>query len=344
MEARLIETLQNKRAELRVGIGAYRKWLTRFTLCLTFALLSMPQTGSGQQAGQTGTGINTDSLMAVANGYLQAESWQQAADAYKQVIKADSTNLQARFFLGQSEYRLGNYAQAVAAWEKVDAAGYRSQTTRYNLAIASIKLGKIESAFTWLAQALEAGFDRVDILKSDKELDTLRVDDRWDTILTRADQNARPCIYEPVFQILDFWVGKWEIYAGSNQKVGESVVQKKVDGCALVEDYTQPDGFNSETIMYYEPYSDEWRMLWITGNPIALGGIKEKVLVTVFDTGAMRFQGELPAPEGGKYFDRTTITPQGSDRINMLVEQSRDGGESWDVTFRGYYQKVKKGQ
>jgi tetratricopeptide (TPR) repeat protein len=303
------------------------------------ACLLLPAVTVAQQAS-----VNADSLMGVANGFLQSGSWQQAADLYKQVVAADTSNIQAQFFLGQCEYRLGNYAAAEQAWEVADSAGYRQQTTRYNLAVTSIKLGKIEAAFTWLAQALKSGFDRVDILKSDPDLDTLRSDDRWPAVVKRADQNARPCVYEPVFQILDFWVGEWDVYVSTDQKVGHSVIHKKVDDCLLEEDYTQQDGFVSETIMYYEPYADEWRMLWITGNPIALGGIKEKVLTAVYDKGSMRFQGQLPAPEGGKYLDRTTITPQGNDRINMTVEQSHDGGNSWDTTFRGYYKRVKKAQ
>ena len=311
-----------------------------FLLFAMLACLTVPSMSLGQQTQPSKA--RADSLMAVANGLFQEEKWQEAADLYDRVVQADSTNMQARYFLGQSHYRLGNYDRAVAAWVKVDAAGYRQQTTRYNLAVVSVKRGRIEDAFTWLAQALESGFDRIDILASDPELDTLRTDDRWEAVLARADQNARPCEYEPVFRILDFWIGNWNVFVSTGQQVGKSVITKKVDGCALIEDYTQQDGFVAYNLFYYEPYADEWRMLWFTGNPIALGGLKEKVLVTVFDSGSMRWQGELPAPEGGKYLDRTTVTPQGQDRINMVVEQSRDGGETWSTTFSGYYQRVKQ--
>ncbi len=284
-----------------------------------------------------------DSLFSEANALLQQEKWSEAAAAFERVTKIDTTNTQAIFQLGQAYYLMNEFKKAAAAWERADARNYRPATTRYNIASSYAQLYDKEKAFVWLAQALEAGFNRTDILGNDKVLDTLRSDDRFAKVLEIADQNARPCEYDPVYRILDFWLGEWDVYANENQKIGVSFIRKMVNGCAIQENFEQLDGFVGQNLFYFNNVSGEWKMIWITGSAISLGGVKEKVMTARDDSGTVRFQGSLPDNTAGQLIlDRSTFMPVSKDRVNMTIQQSRDGGDNWITTFSGYYQRKPK--
>jgi len=238
---------------------------------------------------------------------------------------------------------MNEFKKAAAAWERADARNYRPATTRYNIASSYAQLYDKENAFIWLAQALEAGFNRTDILGNDKVLDTLRSDDRFAKVLQVADQNARPCEYDPVYRILDFWLGEWDVFANENQKIGVSFIRKMVNGCAIQENFEQLDGFVGQNLFYFNNVTGEWKMIWVTGAATSLGGVKEKVMNARDDSGTVRFQGTLPDNTAGQLIlDRSTFAPVSKDRVNMTIQQSRDGGDNWVTTFSGYYQRREK--
>lgn len=310
--------------------------LTLTLLTTAFTLLSIHPASAQRSA-------TADSLFSQANALLQQEKWSEAAAAFERVTKIDTTNTQAIFQLGQAYYLMNEFKKAAAAWERADARNYRPATTRYNIASSYAQLYDKERAFVWLAQALEAGFNRTDILGNDKVLDTLRSDERFARVLELADQNARPCEHDPVYRILDFWLGEWDVYANENQKIGVSFIRKMVNGCAIQENFEQLDGFVGQNLFYFNNVSGEWKMVWVTGAATSLGGVKEKVMTARDDSGTVRFQGTLPDNTAGLLIlDRSTFEPISKDRVSMIIQQSRDGGDNWVTTFSGYYQRREK--
>ncbi|MBK7091313.1 MAG: tetratricopeptide repeat protein [bacterium] len=317
--------------------------ITRTQSILTLTLLTTAIIVLTFQPANAQPSATSDSLFAQANALLQQEKWSEAAAAFERVTKIDTTNTQAIFQLGQSYYLMNEFKKAAAAWERADARNYRPATTRYNIASSYAQLYDKENAFIWLAQALEAGFNRTDILGNDKVLDTLRSDDRFAKVLEVADQNARPCEYDPVYRILDFWLGEWDVFANENQKIGVSFIRKMVNGCAIQENFEQLDGFVGQNLFYFNNVTGEWKMIWVTGAATSLGGVKEKVMNARDDSGTVRFQGTLPDNTAGQLIlDRSTFAPVSKDRVNMTIQQSRDGGDNWVTTFSGYYQRREK--
>jgi hypothetical protein len=55
----------------------------------------------------------------------------------------------------------------------------------------------------------------------------------------------------------------------------------------------------------------------------------------------VRFQGEIPKPDGTSYLDRTTLSPLSGNRVRQVIEISRDGGKTWQVTFDAEYPRPK---
>lgn len=148
--------------------------------------------------------------------------------------------------------------------------------------------------------------------------------------------SAPACADVPGFAALDFWVGEWDVLV-EQEKVGENTIEKVLDGCAVTELWRAGGGGEGRSLFYYTPATDTWKQVWVTGRAAAPGGVKEKILIARYDGGGVRFQGEIPLPDGGAYLDRTTLTPLEGGRVRQHIEVSTDGGESWRTTFDAVY-------
>ncbi len=80
---------------------------------------------------------------------------------------------------------------------------------------------------------------------------------------------------------------------------------------------------------------DFWVGEW-AANP---GGVKEKTLVEQTEGNGVRFQGTISRPDGSRYLDRTTLTPNADGSVRQLIEVSTDDGESWSPTFDAFYRR-----
>jgi hypothetical protein len=77
----------------------------------------------------------------------------------------------------------------------------------------------------------------------------------------------------------------------------------------------------------------------VTDDAGQVGGTKEKHLIARLPDGGVRFQGELPLPDGRLVLDRTTLTPIRPGEVRQLIETSRDGGTTWRAGFDARYRK-----
>lgn len=150
-----------------------------------------------------------------------------------------------------------------------------------------------------------------------------------------APAPAPPCTDVTGFDRLDFWVGEWDVYAGS-QLVGHNVIRKILDGCAVEERWTGARGGVGRSLFYRLP-DGTWKQVWVTPHATRPGGVKEKTLVEELEGGGLRFQGEVDLPDGGSYLDRTTLTPLSAGRVGQVIEVSRDEGKTWQATFDAIY-------
>ena len=141
------------------------------------------------------------------------------------------------------------------------------------------------------------------------------------------------CASSPGYQRLDFWVGDWDVLGPDGGQVGQNRIEKSLGGCAVFENWTDVTGREGKSLFFYSPVTDEWKQVWVTDG----GGLKEKTLVDEFEGPGVRFQGAIPLSDGASLLDRTTLTPLEDGRVRQVIEQSRDGGVSWNVGFDATY-------
>ncbi len=135
----------------------------------------------------------------------------------------------------------------------------------------------------------------------------------------------------PRYHALDFWLGTWTVTAGKDPFDGDNVIAKVQGDCAVRESWTDASGQTGESLFYFDSTLQRWKQVWVT----SAGTFKEKIEVDA-PPGAVRFQGTVREANGATVLDRTTLTPSTDGQVHQLIEQSADGGktwQSWDGTY-----------
>ncbi len=142
---------------------------------------------------------------------------------------------------------------------------------------------------------------------------------------------------------LDFWVGDWNVVAAANgTKMGDSRIERVLDGCAIVENWHGADANDDgKSLFVFSALTGLWDQTWVAQNTARPGGYKNKHELASYPDGGIRFQGNLFVRPGLVVLDRTTLTPQKDGRVRQTIEISKDGGANWIVSFDAYYVPVK---
>lgn len=295
------------------------------------ACLALLMTGTA--AASFAQGQSPSTALQEADALYGSQKWADAARAYEAITKAEAANGRAWYRLGVSLHQLGRYAQAVEAYQK--ALGINQNPVgMYNLACSYARLGDKEKAFEWLTKALQAGFAQVALLKTDVDLASLRDDARFTELLTLADKLTRPCAFAPEYKQFDFWVGEWDVQ-NNGQKAGTNRIERILDGCVLLENWTSGLGGTGKSFNFYDASMRRWQQTWVdsTGNVLNLYG--------EYKDNAIRFSGETRAQNGAKTLHRLIFFNLGADRVRQLWEQSTDDGKTWNAVWDGTYTRKK---
>jgi len=145
---------------------------------------------------------------------------------------------------------------------------------------------------------------------------------------------AAPCRATEVSRNLDFWLGDWDVYVGT-ELVGRDTVERIVDGCGVTERWRDTQGGEGFSLFAYDARKDLWTQTWVTGDSGQPGGIKVKVL-RAHNAGSTTFQGEIESKSGAVYYDRTILTALPGGRVHQEIQVSRDG-VAWRTGFDAIY-------
>ena len=153
----------------------------------------------------------------------------------------------------------------------------------------------------------------------------------------RAQTAAPPACSGARAATLDFWVGRWRVVDAKGALLGMNQIDKLLKGCALMENWREPDGSEGKSLFYFNADTQVWRQLWVEDDTRALGGIKEKLMVSAPGAAVVRFQGTLFTPANAVVLDRTTLEPLADGRVRQTIEISKDGGANWHIAFDAFY-------
>lgn len=146
-----------------------------------------------------------------------------------------------------------------------------------------------------------------------------------------AQEPRRPSCDQAEYRQFDFWLGEWDVLNPEGHKAGTNRIERMLNGCALLENWTSSRGGTGKSLNFYNPASKHWEQAWVADN----GWIAK--YEGEYQDGAMRFEGESVQRDGSSVRSRMTVTPLEDGRVRQLIEQSKDGGTTWSVGFDGTY-------
>src|SRR6266446_7519989 len=191
--------------------------------CVQFIMLSILLASSGAGvAAAPQSPSNSNAVAAEAGAAYDAKDWAKAAKLYAQLSQSSEAPPRVWLRLGASLRELGKYQDALAAFEKANAAG-AALFGEYGEAVVYTAMKQPDKALEHLEKAVQQGYAQPDVLSSDPNLAALRSDPRFAKAVEQAKKNQRPCAYSAENRQFDFWVGEWSVnhHAGRYSRGGQ---------------------------------------------------------------------------------------------------------------------------
>lgn len=129
----------------------------------------------------------------------------------------------------------------------------------------------------------------------------------------------------------DFWLGRWVVRDSTGTQVGTSRITAVARGCGILEEWSGTDGSRGTSLNYYDAVTDRWHQEWVGNSGLLLhlaGGLKD---------GAMVLAGTRKR-DGDTVLDRIRWRKLSDGRVRQEWRTSTDGGETWDLSFVGFYE------
>src|SRR5262245_7493664 len=109
--------------------------------------------------------------------------WREAAALWDQVVATNPVKGDYWDWLAEARFELGDYAEALRAYEKVRELGVWSEresifhgVPAYRMACCHAELGDIDAALAAIADALDGRLRDLDLLRTDEHLAPVRQD------------------------------------------------------------------------------------------------------------------------------------------------------------------------
>jgi hypothetical protein len=144
---------------------------------------------------------------------------------------------------------------------------------------------------------------------------------------------------------LAYLVGTWDVHMSwqdmedtSKWEPSDAVCTYNyiLDGCAIESDFTSDmmgKPFSGYMLLSYDRYNEQWQSLWID----TMGGKMSFYTGNMID-GKMVLTGE-ETWQGQKYLSRTVIYNETPTSFDWTMDNSYDGGETWQTVGKATYTK-----
>jgi tetratricopeptide (TPR) repeat protein len=285
-------------------------------------------------------GQQAPDLGAEADSAYQAQHWQQAERLYRQLIESHPAAGRYWYRLGVSQHKAGHNQEALATLQSAKAKDFPSFFVDFGLAEVYASTGKADDAFSALADAMKKGFAQPDQLTSDPDLQSIRDDSRFASIIEQAKRNKAPCEYTAENRQFDFWVGEWNVIPTSGGlPQGTSRIEKELGSCVIWENWTSlGTPYAGKSYNVYNASLKRWEQFWVdnVGGMIHFyGGLKDGVMDYWTD--------DIPQPDGTKLRRHLQFFSQGPTRVRQFSQGSSDGGKTWHVEYDFTYLRQQGG-
>jgi hypothetical protein len=153
------------------------------------------------------------------------------------------------------------------------------------------------------------------------------------TAVSGKPSDTSPC-RSAAYRTFDFTKGTWNVTDPQGKSRGVATVGYDLDGCAVVESWSAPDGHSGTNVDAYSSDDKHWHRLFVDNK----GHVHE---FTGTSTGTLiRYEGLSKGPNGEDVLNQLDISARSSNVMVQVWQQSRDRGKTWNVVFRDLYTRT----
>jgi tetratricopeptide (TPR) repeat protein len=297
----------------------------RTPLVLLTLLAIVPGSGRCQVA---------DTAAARADALYAARDYLGAASAYEILTRTFPERPTYWTRMGTSYQRAGKLDEALAAYRH--AIGLTTAPiAMYNIATVFAKRSEKDSAFHWLNQLVTmTSYSGDQAVSADNDFTALRSDPRFNAVLERMREVRRPCRSRKESRMFDFWVGDWDVKTPLGQPAGQSSIQLLLEGCTLLENWTDSQGGGGKSLNSYNADIGQWQQFYTD----QYGRVTEYRSSEWID-GTLRFSATMLTPR--KRLMHMMFKQINPDLVRQWGEVSVDDGKTWSPSFDLYYHRKK---
>jgi hypothetical protein len=146
---------------------------------------------------------------------------------------------------------------------------------------------------------------------------------------------ATPCTADSGYQRLAFWVGDWDVFDSAGAHYATQRVSAVIDQCAITAEWASSGGNKGMGLSAFDMKTREWKQVYVSNQVPFRSGVTLRTSDPSYTGPGIRFIS-LPDPAAANLAQtRMTIMPLSGHRALQEFEDSRDGGKTWQVVFKG---------
>jgi hypothetical protein len=143
------------------------------------------------------------------------------------------------------------------------------------------------------------------------------------------------CVADSSYQRLAFWVGDWDVFDSAGAPYATQHVRPVIDECAIVAEWESGGGNKGMGLSAFDMKTHEWKQVYVSNQVPFRSGVTLRKSDSSYTGPGIRFIS-LPAPAAANLAQtRVTIMPLSGHRALQQFEDSKDGGKTWKVVFKG---------
>lgn len=276
---------------------------------------------------ESATGV-VEQLRGEAGQAYVVSDWRTAEIKYSKIVATPQAQAIDYFRLGRSRVELGNFNNALKPLDVALTATYDRAECEFILARAYAGLDLVETAFNHLDEAVQGGFEDINLLKTAPEFDAIRTHKRY---LTAAEMVEYPAVKYKNGKLLDFILGCWNYMMPGGAQGGFSVIKKQNKGFEIQELWTSIDGTKSTTTYSFDKVTGKWISVSVTSE----GWKSEREVSKI--TGGIRIQGVTRFPDDTSQYVREEWKQKSNSEMEHVIFHSYDEGQTWEEIVHGRF-------
>jgi hypothetical protein len=144
-----------------------------------------------------------------------------------------------------------------------------------------------------------------------------------------------PCTADSGYQRLAFWVGDWDVFDSTGAHYATQRVRAVIDECAITAEWTSGGGNKGMGLSAFDVKTREWKQVYVSNQVPFRSGVTLRTSDPSYTGLGIRLIQLLDPTAGNPVQTRVTIMPLSGHRALQEFEDSRDGGKTWKVVFKG---------